>query len=321
MSANTVLPHGGGELSSFDPQDNGCIEDTTSGTFDSLVSRCSIGMSVGSAGMKSPTWAAAPDFWEQGVFFPGSGGSGNQILFYNGATVVAQVVSSGPLTWTLQTLQGGVMTTVGSFTLVSATLNHFGFRIAAGASGIAEGYLANTNIFRVTGLDHSDFSGITQVQYLGAIGGFTTRWSQIIHDTISHIGDSLVTIAENAVSAVNDDWFGAVGNINEIVLSDATSVTSDAANQVGTYYQTGASLGTYNVRAVMIGARAQKTSGSSANLQVALRTNGTNYFSPTIALDFGFQACCASWTVNPFTGTTWDPASAATIEAGMKSIA
>lgn len=321
MSATTTLPHGGGGTDSFDPQDNGCNEDTTGGTYEAAVSDCSIAMSVGSAGMKTPVWPVASEFWAHGVFFPGSGGNGNQVLFFDGATVVAQLVSSGALTWTLQTLQAGVMTTVGSFTLVSAILNYYAFRIVAGASGIAEGYLAGTLIYRQTGLNHAGFSGVTQTQYLGAIGGFTTRWSQIIHDTIPHVGRKLRTVRIDTASVINTGWSGAVGNINEIVLNDATNVTSSAPGDIGTYYKNGFSFGAYNVVALMVNARAQKTSGSSTNLQLAVRTNGTNYFTASIALDFGMQACCASWTQNPFSAAAWDPTTAASAELGMKSIA
>jgi hypothetical protein len=324
--STTTLPHAGGELSSFDPQDNTCIEMTTSGTFDPAMSRCSIGFTQdGSAGFKSPTWAAAPEFWMHGAHFPGSGGNqGPVINFYDGGAIVAQVTQpSGGIsnTWSLQTLQGGILTTVGTMSFPNSTLMKFAFRLVAGASGIAEGYMAGTLIFRVTGLNHSGFSGVTQTQVIGPTGGFSTYWSQIIHDTISHVGSSLMTLAPDTASVINTGWSGPVGNINKVALNDATNVTSNAAGQVSTYYKAGASLGTYNVLAVFIGARAQLTAGSDTNIQIALRSGGSNYYSSTIALDAGYQACCASWTTNPATSSAWTPSQAAVIEGGMQSIA
>ena len=324
MSTTTVLPFAGGELSSFDPQDSGCFESTTAGRFNPTYARCAIEVGGNSGGFKSPLWTAASEFWFHCDVFPQSDNSGAVIRFFNGATVVLEVDASPGYTYVVKSLQSSVLTTVGTLALFSGptgAYNTIDIRVVAGASGIVEGYISGTLIFRTTGLNHTDFSGVTQIQCLGQSSAFPSYWSQIICDTISHVGDALVTLAEDTASAVNTDWFGPVTNINEIVLTDANSVTSSAANQISTYYKAGASLGTYNIVGVFVGVRAQKTAGSSTNLQVCLRTNGSNYFSPTIALDFGFQACCASWTTNPFTGLAWAPSSAAIIEAGMKSIA
>jgi hypothetical protein len=323
MSTATTLPHAGGELSSFDPLDNSVIEATTSGVtgtpFDATVSRCAIGAPAGGAGFISPTWPAEPNFWQHAAFFYQQASPATTIVkFYNGATVVLQGdMDAGGIT-TFKTLQGGVLTTVGTLffpNLGLALLSVFDLHLVAGASGSLTGYLAGSQIFNVTGLDHSGFSGVTQAWYHG------NYWSQIIHDNLPHVGDKLVTIPEDTASAINTGWTGVVSDINEIQLDDSHSVTSSAAGQVSTYYKAGASLGTWNVVAVCIGARAQLTSGSPTNLQIALRTNGTNYFGPTTGLDFGFAAVCASWTQNPFTAAAWDPVTAAAVESGMKSIA
>lgn len=323
MSTVTTLPFAGGELSSFDPQDNACFENTNTfvgQTWDPAVSRCDIACGGGSAGCKSPTWAAAPDFWFHVNYFPGSGGT--HLQFYSGATVVLQAAATGDGgPWTISTLQAGVMTSVGTLTFPGSTRNVIDIRVVVGAAGRVEGYLAGTHIFTASGLDHSGFAGITQIQMRGTTGGFGSHWSQIICDTVPHIGDALVTLVEDTASVINTGWSGAVSGINEIVLDDSHSVTSSAAGDVSTYYKNGASLGTYKVVAICIGARAQLTPGSSTNLQLCLRTNGSNYFGPTTALDFGFQAVCASWGANPFTGAPWDTVTAAAAEVGMKSVA
>jgi hypothetical protein len=325
MSTTTVLPFAGGELSSFDPQDAGCIESTGSGTFDPAVSRCSISIGGASAGCKSPVWATASELWFHGVCFPAVTSDSPLIQFYDGATVVADVRNSASNVWTVRTLQGGVLTSVGTLALwggPTGMINTIDLRVVAGASGVAAGFLQGTKIFETAGLDHTGFSGITQVQLmLGGGTGFRVGWSQIICDDVSHVGDKLVTIPEDTASAINADWTGVVSDINEIVLDDSHSVTSASAGQVSTYYKAGASLGTWNVVAICVGARAQLTAGSPTNLQIALRTNGTNYFGPTTGLDFGFAAVCASWTQNPFTAAAWDPVTAAAVESGMKSIA
>lgn len=324
MSTATVLPFAGGELSSLDALDNGTIEQSISAVFDA-VSRCAIRVGCGSAGARTPSWDDATDFWLH-VYWGVNTATGDAVLLYNGATVVAKLTMASNVV-TVSTLQGGVMTAVNTFDLfVSgvATANVVDIRIQAGGAATVSAYLAGTNIFTVTGLDHSDFAGITQVLFLGpANGGLNPQYySQIIcDDGVSHVGDALVTLVEDTASVVNTGWSGDVSGINETILDDSHSVISSAAGDVGTYYKNGASLGAYNVLAICIGARAQLTTGSSTNLQVCLRTNGSNYFSPTVALDFGFQAVCASWRQNPFTAANWDPVTAAAVEVGMKSVA
>jgi hypothetical protein len=329
MSATTVLPFAGGELSSFDPLDNGTLEESSDNSrFDATVSRCGIQVGAASAGMRSPIWAAASDFWFHAFLWIGSGSagySGPLLNLYDGATIVAQLSVSG-LTVTVKTLQSGVLTSVGSFALLSGptgACNALDLRVMSGANATVSAFLAGTEILTATGLDHTGFAGVTQCLMPGVPNGAVSPvvWSQVICDGVAHVGDKLVTLAEDTASGINTGWTGAVTAINEAVLDDSHSVTSDTAGQVSTYYKNGASLGTWNVVAVCVGARAQLTAGSPTNLQICLRTNGSNYFGPTTALDFGFQAVCASWTTNPFTAAPWDTVTAAAVEVGMKSIA
>lgn len=325
----TALPFAAGELESFYPLDSSCVEVTTSGAFDPLNARGAICVETLVTGALSPRWPAESDFWFRVNFYHPGGtefwGEQHTYKFFENEVEVLwlnTVLAGGGVTVKPFTLQSGVMTLVGSF-VMSAGLGYLDINLTAGASGACRVFVAGTDRLTVAGLDHSGFSGVDQV-FLGpvsTIAGNSPCHSEIMCDNIAHVGDSLKTLVEDTASSINTGFSGAVGNINELVHNDANNVTSDTAGQVGTYYKAGLSLGAFNVRSVHVGVRAQMTAGSPGNLETALRTNGVNYFSPTIALDFGLQPCCTGWRQNPFTSADWSPSEAAIIEWGMKSLA
>ena len=343
MPSVTTLPFVGGELASFDPNDSSTAEITSTNiggtpTYNGSYSRCALACR-GVNGFSSPTWTATSPFWCHFVWntdgFGAYGGPGNAptLYLYNGATVVAQLLFSnaGYLAsygyFQLQTLQGSVMTSVGSPAVISQdTLQTVDVQITAGASGSAALYIAGTVVASATGLNHASFSGVTQLSALAfnSVSLQTSYWSQIICDTSSTVGRFLITDNFDTESAVNTGWTGSGGasklvDINDVPNSDVTFIYAASASLTDTFYQSTLSLGTYYILGRAVSARARVQGAGPANIKLTTRVSGTNYTTANIALSPGYTAVAYTWTVNPATSAVWTPAQAQGIELGVQS--
>lgn len=331
MTTATVLPWGGGEMGSFDPLDANSVEVTSFGTYDPAWARCALEIVSGSNGVTSPKWPVANDFWWHGRLLVGANNAGLSISdgvdFYDNGVIVAalrlsQAIHAVSSRHELFTSQTGVLTSVGFVDLLQS-VQEIDIQIVAGGSGSAALYSSGSQIFSVSGLNHA-FSGIDQIKLGGSYGISTVcDWSEIICDSISHIGDRLFTYDIDTDSAINAGWTGNVNDVNEVVYNDANFISAATAGLISTFYQNGLNLGVYNILAVLSGIRAKTGTTSPQNLANVIRVAGGNYPGPTIALSPGFQACCHSWTTNPSSagGTgPWVAAAAQTVENGPGSI-
>lgn len=335
-TAIAALPFMGGELSSFDPSSSSVTEATGSSTFNYSppYARCGIKIPPGNS-MTSPTWPVAATFTlhTELQMDPPTFPAINALIFqaFNGATEVMRILGNGKATQTLTfyTLQSGSLTLVGSMVISNPGLVPpavIDFTLVAGGSGSLTVLSAGTQVFTSSGLNHSGFAGVTQIKaysYGSDLSGLSgaAYWSQIICDTVSHVGDHLYTLPLNANSAVNLGWTGSVTDINEVVLNDANFVSAATAALVSTYLAAGFSLSGLNVLGIGVAARAKTTGGGPQNLDLALRVAGANFFSGNIGLNAGYQACFNSWVNNPATSATWLAAAAQAVEGGQKSIA
>lgn len=332
MSTTTVLPFAGGEMGSFDPLDASSIESTASAglNYDAAYARCGFVVGSGSNGSRSPKWAEAADFWFHAKSVVNSNntwfGTTNGLVFYEGSGgIVAELrfTQASPATssrYELFTLQSAILTSVGFINLAEA-LQEIDINVKAGASGRAAFYSSGTLIFEMTGLDHTHFGGVAQI-LLGpgySVGGAAV-WSEVICDSVSHVGDRLWTFPINTNSGVNAQWTGSVSDIDEIVYDDATFIGAPSAALVSTFFANGFNLGTKNIVSVHTGSRAKRAATGPSALKNTIRVNGANASGPTIGLDVGFQACCTSWTTNPVLAGAWVSADAQTVEAGDTSV-
>lgn len=330
-STITDLPFFGGELSTFDPLDASTLETTTAGSFDATKARCSIKVLLSSSGFTSPKWANASPYWNNfEIFFSGATTPDLQSIFYfydNAGTLIADIqeqsVGVGP-TLTMRTLQGGVMTAVGSSVAFGAgTLQRVSVKLVAGAGGSVEFYLSGTLRWTATGLNHSGWAGVGQIKGTGSFaGGQDIFYSQLIGKATSTVGNFVITDDLDTESgAPNNAWTGDVGDINEIVLNDATFIFTDTADDISTFYDSTLDLGTYNVLARGVASRTRVQDAGPTGCQLVLESGGTNYFSTTKTLATGFEALFNSWTLNPNGNVVWTVATAENTKGGVKAIA
>ncbi len=194
------------------------------------------------------------------------------------------------------------------------------------SSGEIRIYKDGTEILTYTGDTSIDNASFGRLHFKGQTGATKEmNISQVIVASESTIGWKLATLTPNANSATNTAWTGDYTSIDEFPLSTADYIESDTTGQVETY---GASdidvtYSAYNVKALVIAARASNDSGSVVNdIQFALRTSATNYFSSNAGLtkdgtDYSVQGI---FETNPNTGIAWTQSQVNGAEIGVKSV-
>lgn len=148
---------------------------------------------------------------------------------------------------------------------------------------------------------------------------YPSSLSQVVVADEPTIGWRLVSVSPAGAGATGD-WTGTYTSVDEAEYDDADFIYSASAGQVELYTGTGPSLDGYTVRAVAVNARAKRGASGPANLQLALRVNGSDYFSSSKALSIGYGAYGAIWEDNPDTAVDWLAAQIPNIQFGVKSI-
>jgi hypothetical protein len=155
-------------------------------------------------------------------------------------------------------------------------------------------------------------------------GSQTVTYSEIIVHTDSTLSMGLA-YGTPATFGNTHNWSGAVADINEatMVLTDFNA--SDTAGQLQQFTVNAIPVGSFSVRAVIVGGTAQK--GSSGPTQVAfnVRTGGADYFGANIPMNVLVSALPyqTAWELNPGTGVSWltsQVGSASGFNIGLKSV-
>lgn len=340
MSTLVQLPFAGGELSSFDAESNRFREEVAPPNaalrFDGTRARCCLSVG-GNTGGSTPRWAEAANFWFHANDFLCGGNLTAGVYHLNfydedDIEVFRIALSNGPSAgistcyFNFYTLQAGVMTYLRTYLCPAQTYQTIDINLVAGADGVLGFYNAGVEQFRVTGLSHSGFGGVSRVRLGGGyivdagIGNSGASWSEVICDDRSHIGDRLRTLPIDTNSAANTGFTGTVTDINEVVTTDVGFINSVANGDISTFYANGYSFAANYTTAFIVAARAKAgESGGPQNLQLASRVSGANYVSETIALGIGYQAATHGWRTNP-AGGNWSPGTVVAAEGGVKAI-
>lgn len=311
----------GGEMAGFIPSDNASVEDASAGYFDSAFSRCATRVSSTTAYFETPDLGLPDEFYVHFAFRRGTTGSflHTLIALVDGTTEVFRVQATGT-TLQMQALVSSVWTNVGSaISYTQDVLNHVDLYIDGNsATGTATLFIAGTQRESATA-DLSAVTSINKLRFYG-IGTVTTCLiSQCVVSSTSTVGGRLFTVPPTGVGATSS-WTGAYSNIDEIAYSDADFINSGTANQVSTFAVTAPSLTGYVVRAVAVNARAKRDSAGPQNLQLALRSSGTDYFSSSKALSVGYSSYCNIWETDPATSAAWVNSAVTSLQPGVKSI-
>lgn len=322
----------GGEITSFSPSETQSGERVEA--YDSTYARCSL-RTIGAPGtpvMLSPVFASVVDAWLHMDFAtsPGSasiwvthvslfdsGGTERIRLQANSVAASLRILYNVGAGW----VQAGADYGVNHHNRQTLDLNV----LTNTASGRIRLYNAGSLVLDTGVLNLSGISNIARLMFSGSpslspqtdTGVFC---SQVIVADEPTIGWRLSTFVPTGNGA-NTAWSGTYADVDEIVYNDGDFISTAVADDIETFALTGLSIGTEEVKAVAVTARARRNASGPQNLQLALRKGSTNYFSGTKALDVGFTPNINIWETDPATGIAWVPADVLTLEAGVKAIA
>jgi hypothetical protein len=322
----------GGEIGAFTPSDSTVYEITTAGSFTSPIARAAVFCENSASYAETPTVTTTADFWlradvkQSGAFNPDTTYLRLIEMLDSGGTarvrLTAQSTPGTTCNWQMQYWNGSAWIAAGTFTASANTLQSIDMHVVANtASGSIKCYMSGTLRSDSGTVDLSAFTGISKARCWGKTIGiaYGVAYSQIVISDEATIGGRLFT-APIAGAGATSNWSGTYAEIDEIRYSDTDYVNSGTANQVSTFSISAPALTGYVAKAVSVYARAKRDASGPANLQVALRVSGTDYYSGTLALDFGYAAVGYVWNTNPASAGSWTNTPIATMQPGVKSI-
>jgi hypothetical protein len=321
----------GGEMGAYIPSDGNAYESNSDpNAYESGFSRGYLRCTGRVSYVESASHSALDSLWVHFAITDGAGVTGAtdvkpMVLANAAGTELFRVNwSSSGGTMSLEYWNGSAWATAGSsFTINANTaVQHCDLNVVGNsASGSCQLLVAGTTRASATGVDLSAVKSITKHRSYG-IGSSTSAQalSQVVVADESTVGMRVLTRYPNGAGA-NSDWTGTYADVDELVYSDADFLNSATANQVSMFTQTGPTITGYSVRAVAVAARAHCGASGPQNLQLALRSSGTNYFSSSKALSAGYSANINIWETNPATSAAWVNTAIDALQPGVKSIA
>lgn len=325
----TILAFGG-EMGFFIPSDANSIENALH--YNSAFARCATQVRGSAAYFDSPTVAAQTDFWfhddlAQSASVTSSTTLVRLIEFIDGGGIAQVRLTaswSTSATWQMERFDGTNWVSVGSCVADASAVQTVDIHIVSNtASGSIDLYLSGTHRISSGTVDLSGCTGIVASRCWGttrSISAFALH-SQMILANTSTIGRRVGTIVMTGQGATHAFTAGGFGNIDETIYNDGDQINSDTNAQVELFTGTPVPDFTgYTIEAIAVTARAKKESTGPAQLQLAIRSGGTTYFSSTIALDVAYGNFCNVWSLNPNGSVAWLSTDISTLQYGVKSI-
>lgn len=317
----------GSAIGPYIPADASVNEPPTT-YIDTGFVRCGLGLIGPSTYAESYHHATSTDFWLTGDLYIDSAWNSTEtpyLSLYNSSDVEvyrlsAAVAGTGATFKQYTSPDGSAWTQRGtSFVGLVDTRQTISIHLNTDGTGSAAVYTSGTERLSATGID---LSGLSNVEYHRLKGNGYAVWSQVVcADGESTIGKRIMEGYPSGTGAT-DQWTSSYTSVDEVSYSDADFIFSDTAAQVEVMAMTlVGSLTGYTVTSAVVCARGKTDGSGPANLQLALRTAATNYFSSSIALGAGYSANVGVWATNPNTTLAWTNTDAAAIQIGVKSIA
>lgn len=322
----------GGEAGAFIPADSDAIEDTTPSwsswpPANYSFSRCALALDSGASYWITPSLGSLTSAYVHGYIGSRYYAAGTQypLIITDGsdAEYIRLNFNQGTSTLSLQYKDAvSAWQTAGSITIGMNNGSHDMDLYFECNSATADLKLFIAGTERITAtVDLSHVSSLSKVKVKG--GGFGSRCSQFVVADEPTIGWRLMTAYPSGVGA-NSDWTGSYTSVDETSGTsgwDADFIFSDTNGDVSTFaLTTVGGLTGYTVRAVGVSARAKKGASGPSNLQLVLRSGGTDYTSSSQSLSVGYGAHVAVWEQDPNTSADWLNASISSLQAGVKAI-
>jgi hypothetical protein len=309
----------GAEFGAFTSTDSATNESTDTSKFDEDFARVSMSCNGQATIGKSALFSGLSAGYCHQSFIT-TGGSHEDLTLVSATGVsLARIFHNGSTGTKLQFFTGGAWVDATAFTAADVTSSPVEFDLAwdFSASGFLRLY-SNGSLLADSGtLDLSALADVAQVLIHGAVSALNSWHSEIIVADEPTIGWRLATISPTGAGS-NSAWAGTFVDVDEAVHSDADAISSDTNGQVSTFTFDDPTVGDFLIKAVVVAARCKKGASGPANLQLAVRTNSTDFFSSSKAQDVGYGATINVWDTNPDTLTAW--AAGELEEFGVKAV-
>lgn len=320
----TIL-FGGGEMGAFIPSDGNARETTSQAVmWNSSFSRAALNADATNSYNESAEFTGQDDFYTHACMgndgFPSGTVTNMAWVSDAGVEAVRFRYDRGTGTVEVDYHNGSAYVSAGTISSNFSDARHdVDVHIVCNSgSGSIGVWLAGTPRLTATGLNLASTAAIEKLRVYGA--NFPPIVSQVIVADVPTIGWRLLTRHPNGAGS-DSAWTGSFAGIDEAVYSDADFINSATAAQVSMFTQTGPAISGYVPKAVIVTARAKRGAAGPQNLQLALRSAGTNYFSASKALDVGYGAFVEVWETDPATSADWQNTAIDSLQIGVKSIA
>lgn len=323
----------GGEWDAFQAPSGPNGVDTSTAFYDVDYASCAMQMTTNADFFAELNPSAQTDVWVHFEIYVRNNLSSNAVIWRlenaSGQGILRGLRGSTATTAYMQYWNGSAWTTIGSaFTIANDTRVQWDIHARiADSGGIFEWYINSVLASSFSG-DTNLFAGstVSKIAFGGTFSGtnFSSLLSQVIVADVDTRAMKLATIRPNA-NGTTGDWTGTYADVDEVgSWSDADYISSGTANQVELFGMSNlsAQAQTLDPIAFVMTARGRKGASGPQNVQAAVRTGGTDYFSGNmtgVTTSFG-NFGQIKWEVNPQTGVAWTVSEIQAIEAGFKSI-
>jgi hypothetical protein len=322
----------GGEADTYTlPASNAFAHESTSGRYEANASRNAMLVTAATSEISLPFNTSVSTAWVHVYLYHEAAPASNvdYILIQNAAGTETEykIIHNTDSTWTIQRFKSAAFSSLGTTAaavLVNAAANIDIEIVRHLTTGIFRIYKDGVQIFSFTGDTDTD-STMGRIRFVGTTTNTReANVSQVIVADENTIGWKLATLSPDGNGA-NTSWTNDYTAIDESVYNAGDFIETNTLNQLETSTVTNinAAYSTYNVKAVVVAARASNDSGSAINdIQGVVRVGATNYTSANLALpkdglEYSVQTV---FTNNPATATAWTQAEVNALEAGVKSV-
>ena len=190
-------------------------------------------------------------------------------------------------------------------------------------------------ITKIDGITDVDFTGDTKPSTqttidsfkLKVVNSYTSQYfDDIVLDNADWIGDTRIQPLTVNGAGTTTQWTPSAGDnytcIDEVPANITDWVETNVVNQIDTYAMGNLVGDIYSIKCVQVQARVLKEgSATPQNMEIVLRSGGTNYFSGDNAVpDTSYKTYSYLWETDPATAVAWIEAGVNAMEAGVKSI-
>jgi hypothetical protein len=188
---------------------------------------------------------------------------------------------------------------------------------------------------KVGGILDIDFTGdttdgataIDAIRLGGDSGYYSSCWfDNVVIDNAAWPGNTKIQAIKPTGAGNSTQWTPSAGGnyqcVDEVPPSESDFVSTNTIGHLD-LYAAGDLVGTIgSVKCVQVQALAKaEGSPSPHNLQLAVRTNGADYFSDDKAVPSSSTQLSSLWEANPATSAPWQEAEVNAMEIGAKAVA